>query len=728
MVTMRRFLIGCLVLLVIYIAGYNLYYYTDFHFQRFAPEVKTFTKTDEDTIYLFRDGEYKEFEIRGVNMGAGVPGHFATDFAITKEQYLRWFGYISDMGANTVRVYTLLSPTFYDAVYEYNNGNPNPMYIIHGLWLNDYAHFSHRDAYDNDIFGALVRDSKTMVDVIWGNRNVNLGTGEGTGFYRSNISEWVIGYILGVEWEDLTVVYTDHKYAGEKDSYQGKYMYTTEGASPFEAMLAQLGDGIIDYESKRYGAQRLIAFSNWPTTDPFDYNHAIKYFYNKVAKVDVEHIKTTEKFISGTFASYHVYPYYPDYLSYEEGISQRLDLDGNVNTYYAYLQMLCDYHTMPVVISEYGAPSSRGMTQLDKHTGRNQGGISESEQADALIECYRDIKNAGCAGNIVFSWQDEWFKRTWNTMTNIDLLNTAYWSDYQTNEQYFGLLSFDPGKEECVCYVDGNIEEWANVTPLVQNDDVTLSMVYDEKFIYFLVESPGLDNRDDLYLPIDTTPNSGAVFCDNYQIGFDRGVDFVVRIRGEEESNVVVQERYEVLRATQGESVLGINPYVIPPEKDSTKFNPINMILRMTVLMDKNDVANLSPKEFSTLEHILAEVHETGRLVQGNANPYKEGYNSLADFCYGDDCVELKLPWQLLNFSNPNEMKIHDDYYEHYGVESIRISEMFVGAAVNPAADEVIDTVSFPLTAWEQHVEYHERLKPAYYALQQIWAQEDESK
>ena len=304
-------------------------------------------------------------------------------------------------------------------------------------------------------------------------------------------------------------------------------------------------------------------------------------------------------------------------------------------------------------------------------------------------------------------------------------MNTAYWSDYQTNEQYFGLLSFDPGKQKSVCYVDGDIAEWDQIKPLAQNDELTLSMVYDEKFIYFMVESPGLTDGDDLYLPIDTTPKSGAVYCENYSLGFDRGVDFVIRINGADNSSVVVQERYEVLRATQGESVLGINPYVIPPEKDTTKFNPINMILRMTVLMDKNDVANLTPKEFSTLEPILAEVHETGKLVVGNANPYTEGYNSLADFCYGNGCVEIKLPWQLLNFSNPNEMKIHDDYYEHYGVESIRISEMYVGAAINPKAKDEVNTTKFLLQPWEQDVEYHERLKPAYYALQQIWTQEE---
>ena len=34
-------------------------------------------------------------------------------------------------------------------------------------------------------------------------------------------------------------------------------------------------------------------------------------------------------------------------------------------------------------------------------------------------------------------------------------------------------------------------------------------------------------------------------------------------------------------------------------------------------------------------------------------------YDSLADFCFGEDCVEIRIPWALLNFANPAEMLIH---------------------------------------------------------------------
>lgn len=169
--------------------------------------VETFVKIDGKNILLDTGQGFENYEIRGVDMGAGIPGHFATDYAIDKETYLRWIRWIKEMGANTIRVYTILSDDFYNAVYEYNFNNPDPIYIIHGVWVNDYVQYSHRDAYDKDYIGAFMTDSETLVDIIHGNRRANLGYGTSStsGVYTKDISPWVLGYILGVEWEDYTV-------------------------------------------------------------------------------------------------------------------------------------------------------------------------------------------------------------------------------------------------------------------------------------------------------------------------------------------------------------------------------------------------------------------------------------------------------------------------------------------------------------------------------------------
>ena len=170
------------------------------------------------------------------------------------------------MGANTLRIYTVQNDTFYNAFYEYNKDNPDPLYLIHGVWVNDYVQNSRLDAYSKEFYDTFLSNSKTMVDVIHGNKKINIGrmASAGHGSYKKDISKWVIGYILGVEWEDLTVAYTDDLYKddADKNSYRGKYMYTSEEATPFETMLAMVGDKVIEYESKRYNEQRLVAFSN----------------------------------------------------------------------------------------------------------------------------------------------------------------------------------------------------------------------------------------------------------------------------------------------------------------------------------------------------------------------------------------------------------------------------------------------------------------------------------
>ena len=266
---MKKFIIVVAALVVLYIgwdyAYYRLGWYIDLHPDE---EVTTFMEIEGENIYQQTSEGKKEFEIRGVNMGPGIPGEWSTDFAIDKETYLRWFEQIQEMGANVIRVYTIQADDFYEAFYEYNKDREEPLYLLHGVWVNDYVQYSHRDAYDDKFLGALIEDCRTVVDVIHGNKKISLGrmASAGSGFYRRDISPWVIGYILGVEWEDVTVVYTDKKYSTSQSdrSYEGEYLYSAPEATPFEVMLTQVGDKIIEYESKRYKQQRLIAFSNCP--------------------------------------------------------------------------------------------------------------------------------------------------------------------------------------------------------------------------------------------------------------------------------------------------------------------------------------------------------------------------------------------------------------------------------------------------------------------------------
>ena len=719
---MKKFLFFCFILIILAYGADYLYYYYGGLYLPHTGEVTCFSGSDSESLYLDTGDGLKVFDIKGVNLEFGKPGYFSTDGAVTEEEYLRWFRQIQELGANTIRIYTIAPPAFYEAFYQYNVDNPDPLYLIHGARVDDYLINSSHSAFHEKFYKTFLEECKDVVDIIHGRHKRSSENQLLSPYYSRDISPWVYGYILGVEWEGDIVAFTNET-ESQAEQYEGKYL-RTENATNFEIFLAAIGDKTIAYETEKYGTQRAVAFANWPTTCPLEFSETTKLVSEKFSKVDVNNIYATDNFIGGMFASYHVYPYYPEYVLYEKETSD------TENTYLAYLTRLNEHHTLPVVISEFGVPSSRGMASYEQNRelGRDQGGINETKQGEALVSMYKDIKTSGCAGGIVSMWQDEWFKRTWNTIPTVDLNSAVYWNDYQTNEQSFGLLSFDPGKEQSICYVDGDRSDWGEKDIVTEQDGCRLSMKYDVKFVYFLVEKAGFNiSMDTLYIPVDTTAKSGSTRAYNLGLNMSEPADFVLLIDGKDNSRLWVQERYNTATALYGSQLKWhFNQFISTPKKDSTKFEKILLPLHeLDYYFDGNKVDfwdynfNLPGKYYT-----LMQTYETGKLTYGNANPSADDFDSLADFCAGEGFVEIKLPWQLLNFADPSTMRIHDDYYECYGVEYLSIDSIRVGVG---DGGDTIQMADFPMEKLGRTPEYHERLKESYYILQDYWATEREN-
>lgn len=710
---MKKFLLVCAGALVLFIGVFGLFRFTSFTLPFLnVPQEEPFVVVQEKEIYMIQEGNKVKFEIKGVDLGAGIPGHFATEFAIDYDTYIEWFGLIQEMNANTIRIYTISDPTFYRAFYDYNKDNPNPLYMIQGVWVEDSVMRASNHAFAPEFIDVFIEDCRIAVDVIHGKRLIGYHSRYGYGYYTSDVSPWCLGYIIGVEWEPDIVLYTDDV-CESRGTYAGEFLYTGEDASGFEGMLARVGDELLSYESRKYGQQRLLAFSNWPETDPLYHTQWRLEANTNLARIDVEHIHGTDKVTAGMFASYHIYPYYPAFLDFEEKYANYRDAEGNLNPYLGYLTAINEHHTIPVIVSEFGLPSSRGIARINLATGMNQGNLSEAEQARLLPILYDNIKASGCAGAIVFEWQDEWFKRTWNTWPGIDLSRNAYWNDYQTNEQSFGLITFDPGEDQSIVYVDGDTTEWAAVEPLTSANGITLKTQYDEKYLYFYVQSEEIARGAQVYLPIDLTPKSGAYKDQEHNLEFTRPVDFVIRIDGADNSEVFVQEYYDFLYATERREIWEEDAFIHPPEPDSPVFHTIYQYLRGKIHLLTDEVTE-------------PWVFPTGELTAGNGNPNSPDFNSLTDFCIQGDTIEVRIPWLMLNFSDPSTMKIHDDYYEHYGVEEISIDEMYVSAVVRTG--ESIQETEFgewKLDGWGNNPSWHTRLKAAYYTLQEAFAKEE---
>lgn len=678
------------------------------------------SRIKENSFEIYIEEEWKETLIKGVNMGMAKPGTWPGEAGISFEEYYRWMIQIADMGANTIRVYTIHPPEFYQALWLHNQNSSNPLYVIHGIWIEEEGLEETLDAFDEKNIIPFEKEMKDVVDVIHGNAIIEEKVGHAHGEYTFDVSPYISGWILGIEWYPLMVENTNNLYR-DIPEFKGDYFYT-ENAEAFEKWLAARMDFIVSYETENYKKQRPVSFTNWPTTDLLDHP-AEPSEEEDLVGINPNNIYKKEDFKAGYFASYHVYPYYPDFMNYEERYVNFVDHRGEKNNYAGYLKDLIDVHNMPVIIAEFGVPSSRGKTH-ENPFGWNQGKIRENEQGEIGVRLFEDMIQQGAAGGILFTWQDEWFKRTWNTMELDNPDRRPYWSNVQTNEQRFGLLSFETNKKP----LDGNKDKWIEKYLLYEKEEGEIKSFYmdnDEAYLYFMVEynTEKINLEDtDFYIFLNTIKNQGnktIPFVND--LSFKEGIDFTIQISSEEEnSRVWVDSYYDSFYYQYGYELkyLDSNEKI---EKNSGYFNPIYYALSKPVTIP------------STGEKIPFSYYETGSLKNGNGNPESKDYDSLADYYIDKESgvLEIRIPWLLLNFKDPSQKEILGELWSA-GLKSREIiNAVDVSLGISKSGDmldiipskigtETREMISFTWENWEVP-SYKERLKESYYIFQKFF-------
>lgn len=674
-------------------------------------------KAEGDYFYIYESGDWKQMFMRGVNIGATEPGLFPGDLTISYDTYYRWFGYISEMNCNCIRIYTLMPPQFYQALGDFNKKAKNKLYLYQGIWVNeeDIERLSDTYAENEKILNDFTTDAVNLVNVIHGKAKIAETAGEAYGTYNTDVSPWLVGWIIGIEWDPNFVINTNNQHPDKKD-YDGEYLYT-QTASPFEAFLCRVGDALIKHEAKTYKFQVPLAFSNWITTDPLTHPNEPHFDEDKTT-VNTENVKC-RNFGPGMFASYHIYPYYPDSLNYQEDYLEYTDDSGKVNTYEAYLEDLKLAHTVPIIVAEFGIPTSRGMGH-ESVMGYNQGMVDETAQGAMLIDMLGSIENAKYAGGIVFTWQDEWFKRTWNNVMFDIADRRPYWSNIQTTEQCFGLLAFDPGKESMAAYVDGDVSEWKNTQPTVTTGQGKLYIKSDERYLYIMLDAGNYDfEKDTLLIPINTIADQGNLKAAQYNAEFDTAADFLIYINGKDNSHIYVDRYYDAF-----------NYYFLESKKLSDIKAEENAGVKNSGMFDIMRLCygyNLTVK--GTNQVVPDKAYETGKLRYGNGNPKAQEYKSLSDFYFKNGKLEIRIPWQLLNVMDPSGKQQISDFRKTQVISPQAYQSFDFGFAYRTGTESLKITLggSYEYNGWNTPT-WHERLKPAYYELQNYFKKFTEKK
>ena len=359
------------------------------------------------------DGQWQDLFVKGVNIGAALPGAWFTQFPQEEEVYRHWLDLIGAMHANCIRIYTLLPPAFYNALEDYNHDHPEaPIWLLQELWPEEKP--VGEDYLQEEYVAAFKQEIRYGVDAIHGQASIGKRSGRAYGIYTSNVSDYVLGYLVGRELEPDEVVMTNETNAGY--AWQGKYLSAGAEASPTEAWLAMNCDYVAAYEEQTYRRQHPIAIVSWPTLDVAEHDsewneQGMKSLeYNDKVSIDIEHIVREPALQAGFFGAYHIYPNYPDFMNNESKYDQYQDAEGRLR-YGGYLQEFMEQHRKyPALVAEFGLATGMGVAHFSPD-GLNHGGLTEEEQGKDIVRMMKAIQKEGYAGALVFEWLDEWAKK-----------------------------------------------------------------------------------------------------------------------------------------------------------------------------------------------------------------------------------------------------------------------------------------------------------------------------
>ncbi len=694
------------------LVGYQWFFHRQGNQQSFPAQilygVSRRFRIGEQGIERYAHGEWHGFRVRGIQLSSFYPGYERNRSGIKTEVILAWLETIADLGANTIQIPYLQPPGFYRALYDFNLGREEPLYILHSIPIDAETALVFYDAYQPEIVKNMLADMRTTVDALHGNAVVWDNSRHHGGLYLKDVSPYILGFLVGDNTSAEVITLTNQRYS-DITEYAGEY-YAVESSTAFGCFVAENLNYLREYEQAHYSALSLYSYLSSPETDPLEHRNETNVTRN--ADIDIDDILCLREDMRNLMACYAAHPNSPDFLDYEMSYDPVRRGDDAPSAYRLYLERLAAHHDTPVLITGTGIPASRGISRVDLDDGYDRGGHTEQEQGMHLIRLLKDVEASGCDGVVIQSFQDDWSLHTSANMRNFSNEDsTPYWQDVQASDECLGLIAFLPDKHGRIFTVDGDPSEWQDTAPLYDKDGIRVYAGGDNSYLYLMAHVPGLKLQEDiLYIPLDITPKSGAVRWEDQDLNLPFPADFIIHFDGYNESRIVVQDRYNLFQYRYMYYSYVLDKQVEMPRKDEPSFRSIHQMNRYNILL--KGLNELAPPIY----------YQTGRLTYGTADPSHGEYNSLTDFSKDGDVLEVRIPWSLINVRDPMRRMIQRDFYAEGLNGEIRIDRIALSLIFHDMDGEWIQTgaFSYRLPRLHNH-DYQWRLRLSAGALKEYW-------
>ena len=635
-------------------------------------------KTSGNHIAMHTGSEYRSLVLKGINLGSSPPGYFPGEiaYAISPNEYEKWIKSMADAGFNCIRIYTLHPPVFYEKLANYNQRHPdNPLFLFQGIWLEEIEDYSDPGSYDLlNRATSFTSEIKEVINCINGNGDIAYRYGKSYGRYITDVSRWTAGYIIGREISSPEVIRTNSLHPS-LTSYNG-YQFSITGASASEVFATQMLDETVQYEIINYESCRPVSISSWPTLDPLTHPTEPPTEEDQ-AFIDIYKIsgKNTR---AGLFASYHAYPYYPNFVSEEPSYLTYSDSYGP-NSYLGYLNALkSHYSSIPLVIAEFGVPSSWGSAH-QSFSDMHHGGYSEQQQGEKNMRLMHNIIDAGCAGGFMFAWMDEWFKPTWivsyleaygMVSGGITIPTRQLWHNLTSPEQNFGLITFE--QTSMLPLISYQIDRTEG--PLEK-----ISATNDNSFFSLEVEA-------------DRTLSAG----DTVMIAFDTYLASFGESKLPNGKNLENRSEFLLAMVLSNDTAL----YHVTEAYDMNGLTPRFDLSNHAVQKFYSTVTDGAP--WKVMEWIndgfTMKKQDIGKLPMENASDFSFGQRTAA--AWNGNKIKVRIPWTLLYFRDPTQMNVIDGAVSYDGGSNYEIlTAQSDGIAVSVYFDGVV-TSSLSRYTW----------------------------
>lgn len=622
-----------------------------------------------------RDGDtWTNVYLVGANLGPAQPGEFPSTVSRDFTVYARWLREMADINANTVRVYTILPPAFYQALAAHNAAAARPIWLLQEIWIHDDA----QDLFDPSIESLFTTDLRHAIDLLHGQADIPFRAGTHHGIYTADVSRWVIGLGIGREVEPQVVQRTNARHPLET-SYNGRYVSLGRG-TPTEAWFARMCDLAAAYEMDTYNTQRPLTVVNWPPLDPLDHpaespeltelqfhqkrgepividRLKLPDFWNDtdVASLDIVKFRAEPAFTGGLFALYHVYQHWPDFLFHESRFALARDAQGP-NRYLGYLQALKQAHPrFPLLIGEYGVSTS--LTPAHLHPdGWHNGGLSEAEQASIVARFTRNHAAARAAGSIVFAWKDEWWKKVADQFTaeyEVPRDRDPLWFNVLDPEEAFGLIGYEPAF--VVPLLRGRAADWARAETLYQGRGGlrAVQAMTDYAYLYLRIDLPPgpIDwTRQQYWVVLNTVPgDAGTRTLTDLAVRTDSGANFLLQFTGADDARLAIAANYNPNHRVQ----------TLPGESHVTRRRGFTAALASVAPFEDIVIEANRPRFARDGTLVKAIDYNRSRLAHGTADRAHPAFSDRATWHFdpASGMLEARIPWALLYVTDPSSRR-----------------------------------------------------------------------